>query len=408
MSPTGDSMVYVSGTTHRPIPLAKDLQYRKAHAPVAPKPKGLDWDALRPACTGCGTRSSQLNKLDLCPTCDPVPATSTPADTALSPTTPAPGRRGGRRPAGEGDRRRAHIDVEKVVEMYTAGSSMDEIRDALGHVPRTIRRVLVEAGVEIRPPRRRAKPKTPKPPREPRARAVKPHRDPGVRAVRSDKIVLDTDALVAAYAAGKTLAQLAAEHGCSHPVIARHLDAAGVKRRGAPIHETPEQVAEIRRLYVDEQRTIAEVAAHLGMSSKGVHNIMDRNSIPVRDSASARSALGIGHPIKLTDTDHAEIVDWYLAGTPTADLAAAYGVSQATIYHHLARAGVPRTGRRRPTPGVDRSAGLKQQLAALDVTAREVKEWALRQGLIFEIAVGLPSKRLVAAYADAHTSQEAS
>jgi hypothetical protein len=50
----------------------------------------------------------------------------------------------------------------------------------------------------------------------------------------------------------------------------------------------------------------------------------------------------------------------------------------------------------------------KQRLTDLGVSSLEVKEWALGEGLIYGIEVGLPPARLVDAYAAAHDLEEAS
>lgn len=43
---TGSNPTYVSGSTHRPIPLATDVGIRPAHKPRPPKPTGLDWSKV--------------------------------------------------------------------------------------------------------------------------------------------------------------------------------------------------------------------------------------------------------------------------------------------------------------------------------------------------------------------------
>lgn len=68
----------------------------------------------------------------------------------------------------------------------------------------------------------------------------------------------------------------------------------------------------------------------------------------------------------------------------------------------------PPTPKKSPKPSTpsDRTNGrLKQRLVDLGVTSRQVKDWALGQGLIHELSVGLPPARLVDAYAAAHPSQ---
>lgn len=69
MSPTGDPIQYVSSGGFIEPPTATDVLYRKAHAPQAPKPTGLDWDAITPTCPSCATKSGQIDGTGLCPGC---------------------------------------------------------------------------------------------------------------------------------------------------------------------------------------------------------------------------------------------------------------------------------------------------------------------------------------------------
>lgn len=73
---TGTPVGYVAGTTHIQIPLATDTPRRTAHEPARPKPTGLDWANLRPTCTGCHEKSSEVLE-GLCPTCRGVTPTKT-------------------------------------------------------------------------------------------------------------------------------------------------------------------------------------------------------------------------------------------------------------------------------------------------------------------------------------------
>jgi hypothetical protein len=76
---TGTSVHYVSatGTGHIPLPRGDNQPRRTAHAPQPPRPTGLDWDALKPTCSSCGTKSSELVETR-CPTCRGVTPTKTP------------------------------------------------------------------------------------------------------------------------------------------------------------------------------------------------------------------------------------------------------------------------------------------------------------------------------------------
>lgn len=170
------------------------------------------------------------------------------------------------------------------------------------------------------------------------------------RTSRRDKIYLPTDQIVAAYQAGRTMTQIAADHGVSHPVIGRHLEAAGIPRRGSPIKVTPHLIDQVRNLYVDDELTIDQVADRLDLTHKVVAGIMRRHNIPRRPGA-------------------------HVSGL---------------------------------RPGSDHAVALKQQIADLGVTSRAIKAWALDRGLVDAIKRGVPSQSLVDAYTAAHPQEAAS
>ena len=278
--PTGPSMAYVSGSTHVPVPTTDDLLYRRAHTTRPPKPTGLDWGALRPACSGCGARSSEIGTAGLCPACL-APAPAPPAPRAVTAPSPRPAR-------------------------------------------------------APRPPA-----KTKNPPKS--ARVPRASRAP--KAPRSAPV--DEKQMVVRYQAGETAPELARAYGCLPRRVYAILDRAGVERRddratrsgGRPRVEDPALVEQVKRLYTDEQLSRTQVADRLGIGHKRVVTIMERHAVPARTHQSGR---------------------------------------------------------------LDGSASMKQRMADLGVTSREIKEWALKAGLIYELAVGLPPARLVDAYAAAH------
>lgn len=176
------------------------------------------------------------------------------------------------------------------------------------------------------------------------ARAPKPPRD---TRGRTDKIVLDVQEVAADYASGMTLLQIATKYGVSHPVIGRHLDEAGVQRRGKPFDYTPDMLEQVRALYVDQGLTQSQIGERLGITNKVVQTAMRRANITPRADAVALSKAGLGgHDIKLNAQQRAEIATRYQAGESGPTLAAAYGVSSVSIYGLLKRAGIERRARR--------------------------------------------------------------
>lgn len=139
---SGTNMAYVAGDGHRPIPMADDLLYRRAHAPQEKKPAGLDWAAMTPRCKACGEKSGQLNNDDTCPTCaSPAPPPAPPVKKAAAP-----------KPKG---RPRKVADAAEVVRLYVDETrTVPQVAETLGCSVPTIRRALKTAEVELRDDRK--------------------------------------------------------------------------------------------------------------------------------------------------------------------------------------------------------------------------------------------------------------
>ena len=119
------------------------------------------------------------------------------------------------------------------------------------------------------------------------ARPVEPSvsdaRGPLVRSVETVQTFLkpaQVDELVALYAAGATLVELAERFGVYSRTVARHLARRSVptRRRGL----TPEQVVEARVLYEEGGMTQAEIAARLGAAQTTVGDALRRAGVAVR------------------------------------------------------------------------------------------------------------------------------
>jgi transposase len=96
--------------------------------------------------------------------------------------------------------------------------------------------------------------------------------------------------------------------------------------------------AELRRLYEQQQRTPAEIAERFGVSGRTVRRWLRRLGIPLRPPPERR-----GRPLPPTA---AELRRRYVAdGLTIAQLAARYGVAASTVRGWLQNAGIPR---RRP------------------------------------------------------------
>lgn len=129
--------------------------------------------------------------------------------------------------------------------------------------------------------------------------------------------------------------------------IARVLDDAGVPRRGARVAITDDLADKVRRLYLERGLTQAEIATEIGYSPKVVQRVMAERNIQARPA-----------------------------------------VSRA---------------------GANRASSLKEQtnaLAVRGITVRDVKTWAIEQGLLEQITRGLPTQRVVTAYLEAHPAEQ--
>lgn len=164
----------------------------------------------------------------------------------------------------------------------------------------------------------------------------------------------NVEGILNAHQRGLTVPQIALEVGHGKVTVRRILrDHGHTPRDGRAggsggrnrITYSPEQIEAVRASYVDEQHTIAQTAAHVGLPIKAVTTILHDNGIPRRPDAFD-----------------------------------------------------PRAPRR------DNANNLKAQLDGLGIPSLELKRWGLAQGVIQEIARGLPSQRLIDAWLEHHPS----
>lgn len=154
---------------------------------------------------------------------------------------------------------------------------------------------------------------------------------------------------------GHSCPEIARELGVAVSTVRRALNNAGITvpdgrstHSGGrnQINAYPEQlVNDVRRLYLDQQLTQAQVAAQLDTTVKVVQSVMARHNIPARPSAVAKSKAGVGHPIKLDDQTIDQLVDRYQAGESANALARAFAVSVPSVLNRLRQRGVQIRGR---------------------------------------------------------------
>lgn len=95
-------------------------------------------------------------------------------------------------------------------------------------------------------------------------------------------IEIPCDELGASYLAGMGTPALARHYGCSPATIAKRLRSCGIVLRSARFLPVAIPEAALRRLYLDERRSIAEIAAFFGVSASTIGNKRRAYGIPSR------------------------------------------------------------------------------------------------------------------------------
>lgn len=157
----------------------------------------------------------------------------------------------------------------------------------------------------------------------------------------------------------------------------------------------------IRLLYVEELRSIPEIAAITGHARGTVRAVLIGAQIQLRDDRRTKSG---GKPThdgpELTEAVRRAYVD---EGLSLIETGARFRIAQQRVKRMLEAADVEirphafsADYERR-----DQAKPLKQRIAELGVPTRQIKEWAVRVGLLNDVRVGLPSAAIVEAYAAA-------
>ena len=107
------------------------------------------------------------------------------------------------------------------------------------------------------------------------------------------RIVLPCAELRAAYMAGQSTAALGRRYACSPTTIAKYLRACGVSLRSARFASVPIDAAALRRMYLEDRRSIAAIAAHFGVCASTIGNKRRRYGIPIRSRHAAPVQLQI-------------------------------------------------------------------------------------------------------------------
>lgn len=284
---TGASLAYVAGSGHIPIPLATDQPRRTAHEPTRPKPTGLDWDALRPTCTSCSTKSSEVLN-GRCPTCRGVKPTKTKA----------------KKPSNSGRMVFEHLDDDAVERRFTAPTgARAALADDLDHLE---------------------------------------HDDPDVATAAAtlddiaDQIVRPDDHVrpehLAAVPDDLPPTSTSQEATVTSPPFPTYIVDIAVVLRDSEDH--PDTAV----------RTARKAVAN---ALVGLNRELKRYGDPAASTLRAPAPTGVRIPPPVGTRSsklrphHAELISAYLTGTTTTDLGRRYDVSPSAIGQYLRRHGIP-------------------------------------------------------------------
>ena len=251
---------------------------------------------------------------------------------------------------------------------------------------------LTQTPATAAPPTRAAAGPTSAGPREGEAQA----RRTTTRGHSRRGVTIDEPAVVEQYRAGDTRPTLAKRHSTTSKRITsilerHHVDLrddrathSGGRNRFKP---TPEQVADIRRLYVDQQKTVADIGDQFGIHRRVIARILTDAGVTIRPAAHLTGTV-------ITDTERTAIADRYAAGESMAVLADEHHVRRQTI-----RAIVTAAGHEIRSKG--NSTGNRRLLEQLGVDAPTVRAWARNAGHDVP-GTGLIPSTLISAYDAAH------
>jgi uncharacterized protein (DUF433 family) len=162
--------------------------------------------------------------------------------------------------------------------------------------------------------------------------------------------------LAGLYAAGLTMAAIAARYGVSADTISARLHAAGVTIRRAPRPGGKSAWAQEAATRYQQGATVAELASAYAVSASTVYRTLSAAGVTMRRSGPARTPIPVEEAARL-----------YAAGQTLRQLADRYGVGERIISDRLTEAGTPlrrRTDRKSVDPAL--LARLTQQLVSLD------------------------------------------
>lgn len=368
---TGSSVTYIAGTGARPIPLATDGVRTQAHTTQTKKPTGLDWDNLTPTCKGCGQRSGQLGAGELCPPCRGVKPTKPKRRKAAQFAQELPEDELLRRFTGNDDTELGRALAELEARDPNVAAAAARLDAAAARITRPDDHIQAptnphQAGNQGRPTTRRSAP-----------RATSPSSSPG-----------------SVPGAGS------ADHQEKNPAAAQ-------ETRPAAAAGLPDNVTELPARYTPE----ANLDAQIQHATRVLRTTAGSDDHVVRllrlNALSAIEALHLY--TELHQTPAAAASPRTAAAGPTSTTPVPPGRGGAR--RPAARAEGEAVARPAPGPkrrdaerqGIrERDAETRHRMHDLHATPRQIKLWAIEQGLLPELIRGRVARHIVDAYAAAH------
>ena len=176
---------------------------------------------------------------------------------------------------------------------------------------------------------------------------------------------------------GWTAAEIAAHLDCPATTVYDRLQRLGVPRRPAvPRQPTRPTDDDLRRLYSDEGLSLRQLAVRFSVSPQAVRNWLMAAGIPRRPPSGPRH-----------DPDLPELIALYAEGWTGPALARRFGCSTYTVYGRLERAGVTRrrdrraVGRPELLDAVDAGLSATEMATRFDVSVSAVCRALAREGL---------------------------
>jgi transposase-like protein len=200
---------------------------------------------------------------------------------------------------------------------------------------------------------------------------------------------------------GRSVAALAREHGVSDQAIRNWLRRRDIasRRPGGTQARDRLTFAYLHREYEQRGRSVAEIAAQVGVSEQSVLRYLHRHGIEVRRGrpeavAPSPSANGRGRPAWLDGLLTEELLrrEYVDAGRSAADIARQVGASEQSVLRYLHRRGIPVRPAASGLDTVFTAAYLEEQYVqqgrslgeigrAHGVSGETVRKWLARHGI---------------------------